>query len=157
MLLLAKMNKISLVSFCSTSVLLLSSQDLEGRMKSLQVSPLCSWIPFSQIGWISYEFCWHWLPQCLCWRERKWIHCVGGGKADLYCFKQEVLSSFPASVFLGWYVAWWELTKRERSWEIPLHKANAFAVPRAVLIPALPHLLVHCRSWGVKPGNMIHI
>lgn len=117
MLLPAKMNKISLgvflLNFCSPSE---QSGSLRQRELLNEISPSITSLHLDSFFSDSLEILQILLTlasPCLCWWGKKCIHCVGGGEADLYRFKQEVLSSFPTSVFLAWYMARWQLRKRE--------------------------------------------
>lgn len=141
------------MSSCSISVLLLSSQDLRESfwMKSLQVSPLCSWIPFSQIAWRSYRFCRHWLSHA----------CVGGGGSEYIVWvvgRQTFTASnkkfCQALLLLSFLCGAWP---DENSWqgkilELSLHKINALAVLRAIFLPALSQPVsalweLRCKTW----------
>lgn len=117
MLLLAKMNKISLgvflLNFCSTSE---QSGSLRERELLNEISPSLTSLQLDSFCSDSLEILQLLLTlasRCLCWWGKKWMQSVGGREADFYCLKQEVLSSFPTSLFLVWYMAWWEFTKRE--------------------------------------------
>lgn len=130
-------------------------------MKSLQVSPHCSWIRFSQIAWRSYRFCWHWLPHA----------CVDGGGSEYVVWvvgRQTFTASkkkfCQAFLLLSFLLGTWhdENSQRGKILDLSLHKVNAFAVPRATFIPALPQSVsalweLRCKIWehdthtGVPP------
>lgn len=143
MLLLAKMNKISLgvflLNFCSASE---QSGSLRERELLNEISPsLCSWIPFSHIAWRSYKFCWHWLSHA----------CVDGGGSEYIVWvveRQTFTASNSSFVRLSYFrlscavIAWWELTKREYLGAI-LKQSKCFCWAQSHLCTCFP-IICYC-------------
>lgn len=129
-------------------------------MKSLQVSPLCSWIPFSQVAWRSYKFCWRWLPHaCAIGRGSEYIVWVVG-RQTLTASNKKFCQAF---LLLSCVVRGLMTTHEEgRSWSYPYAKQMLLLCPEPSLIPALSQPLsalweLRCKTWehdthiGISP------